>query len=210
MKPYRYDSNKHGGGLLVYVKVGIPSKHLQVYSFPNDIEVVAVEINLKKQKWLLLCLYRPPSQSHAYFFGEIEKSLEFFSSKFENFMLINCETDGNTLIDLMDSYSLIHLVKDPICHKSSRPRCIDLILTNRKHSCTNTSTFEPGLSDFHTITITVLNGGFLKRGPRIIEYRDYSKYNTVDFRRDINDTINKSSSKMNFDSMNTAMVKVLD
>ena len=213
MKPYRYDRNKHGGGLLVYVKVGIPSKHLQVYSFPDDIEVIVVEINLKKQKWLLLCLYRPPSQSQAYFFGEIEKSLDFFSSKFENFMLIgdlNCETDDNTLIDLMDSYNLVNLVKDPTCYKSSRPRCIDLILTNRKHSCTNTSTFETGLSDFHKMIITVLKGGFLKRGPRIIEYRDYSKYNTLDFRRDINDTINKLSSKMNFDSMNTAMVKVLD
>ena len=213
MKPYRYDRNKHGGGLLVYVKVGIPSKHLQVYSFPDDIEVIVVEINLKKQKWLLLCLYRPPSQSQAYFFGEIEKSLDFFSSKFENFMLIgdlNCETDDNTLIDLMDSYNLVNLVKDPTCYKSSRPRCIDLLLTNRKHSCTNTSTFETGLSDFHKMIITVLKGGFLKRGPRIIEYRDYSKYNTLDFRRDINDTINKLSSKMNFDSMNTAMVKVLD
>ena len=213
MKPYRYDRNKHGGGLLVYVKVGIPSKHLQVYSFPDDIEVIVVEINLKKQKWLLLCLYRSPSQSQAYFFGEIEKSLDFFSSKFENFMLIgdlNCETDDNTLIDLMDSYNLVNLVKDPTCYKSSRPRCIDLILTNRKHSCTNTSTFETGLSDFHKMIITVLKGGFLKRGPRIIEYRDYSKYNTLDFRRDINDTINKLSSKMNFDSMNTAMVKVLD
>ena len=213
MKPYRYDRNKHGGGLLVYVKVGIPSKHLQVYSFPDDIEVIVVEINLKKQKWLLLCLYRPPSQSQAYFFGEIEKSLDFFSSKFDNFMLIgdlNCETDDNTLIDLMDSYNLVNLVKDPTCYKSSRPRCIDLILTNRKHSCTNTSTFETGLSDFHKMIITVLKGGFLKRGPRIIEYRDYSKYNTLDFRRDINDTINKLSSKMNFDSMNTAMVKVLD
>ena len=213
MKPYRYDRNKHGGGLLVYVKVGIPSKHLQVYSFPDDIEVIVVEINLKKQKWLLLCLYRPPSQSQEYFFGEIEKSLDFFSSKFENFMLIgdlNCETDDNTLIDLMDSYNLINLVKDPTCYKSSRPRCIDFILTNRKHSCTNTSTFETGLSDFHKMIITVLKGGFLKRGPRIIEYRYYSKYNTLDFRRDINDTINKLSSKMNFDSMNTAMVKVLD
>ena len=135
MKPYRYDRSKHGGGLLVYVKVGIPSKHLLVYSFPHYIEVIAVEINLKKQNWLLLCPYRPPSQSQAYFFGEIKKSLDFLSSKFENFMLIgdlNCKTNDNTLIDLMDSYNFINLVKDPTCYKSSRPRCIDSILTNRK------------------------------------------------------------------------------
>ena len=73
-------------------------------------------------------MYRPPSQSQAYFFCEIEKRLDFFSSKFENFMLIgdlNCETYDTTLIDLMDSYNLIYLVKDPTCYKSSRPWCID-------------------------------------------------------------------------------------
>ena len=100
MKPYRYDRNKHGGGLLVYVEEGLPAKHLQGYSFPDDIEVIAVEINLKKQKWLLVCLNRPPSQSRAYSFGEIEKSLDFFSSKFENFVLmgdLNCEIDMKSI-----------------------------------------------------------------------------------------------------------------
>ena len=109
----------------------------------------------------------------------------------------------------MGSYNLLYLVKDPTCYKSIRPRCIDFILTNWKHSCTNISHFETGLSDFHKI-LTVLKGGYLKRGSRIIEYRDYSKYNTLDFRQDINNTIDKLSSKMNFDSMNAAMVKVLD
>ena len=83
-KSYRYDRNKHGGGLLVYVKEGLPAKQLQSYRFPDDIEVVAVEINLKKQKWLLLCLYQPPSQSQAYFLSEIEKCFDFFSCRLQN------------------------------------------------------------------------------------------------------------------------------
>ena len=125
-------------------------------------------------------------------------------------------------INIVDFYRLKKslIVIRPLATKTRKPLEIpfcskirwttSLIFTNRKHSCTNTSTFETGLSDFHKMIITLLKGSFLKRGPRIIEYRDYSKYNTLDFRRDINDTINKLSSKMNFDSMNTAMVKVLD
>ena len=63
-------------------------------------------------------MYRPPSQSQAYFFGEIEKSLDFFSSKFENFILmedLRCEIDDNTLNDCMDSYNLTNLVKYVTC-----------------------------------------------------------------------------------------------
>ena len=62
------------------------------YIFLDGIEVVAVEINLKKQTWLLFCLYRPTSQSQAFFFGEIEKTLALFSSRFENFVLLGALT----------------------------------------------------------------------------------------------------------------------
>ena len=88
---------------------------------------------------------------------------------------------------------------------SSRVKCKKSTASRSTHSCTNTSTFETGVSDFHKMIITVLKGG-----QRIIEYRYYSKYNTLGFRRDINDTIIKLSSKMNFDSMNTAMAKAID
>ena len=55
-----------------------------------------------------------------------------------------------------------------------------------------------------------LQGSYLKRGPRISKYRDYSKFNTIDFRQDINNTINKLVSEMNFNSMNTAFIEVFD
>ena len=58
--------------------------------------------------------------------------------------------------------------------------------------------------------LTVLKGGYLKRGARIIEYRDYKKYSTLGFRPNNTNTVNRLSSKMNFDSMNTELIKVLD
>ena len=47
--PYRKDISGKSGGLLVYVNSNIPSKVLQVPGCPSDIQVVPVEINLKKQ-----------------------------------------------------------------------------------------------------------------------------------------------------------------
>ena len=47
--PYRKDVSEKSGGLHVYVNSKIQSKVLQVPDCPSDIQVVPVEINLKKQ-----------------------------------------------------------------------------------------------------------------------------------------------------------------
>ena len=36
--PIRFDRNKHGGGLLIYVREGVPFKEISVYITPNYIE----------------------------------------------------------------------------------------------------------------------------------------------------------------------------
>ena len=48
--PYRKDLSAKSGGLLVYVNGRIPSKVLKIPDCPSDIQVIPVEINLKKQK----------------------------------------------------------------------------------------------------------------------------------------------------------------
>ena len=48
----------------------IPSKVPQIPNFPNDIQVIAVEINLKKQKWLVVAIYTPSPQRKNYFVTE--------------------------------------------------------------------------------------------------------------------------------------------
>ena len=60
MKPYRYDRTKNGGGLLIYARECTPVKELIQYKACADIECGVIEINLKKQKWLLAAIYRPP------------------------------------------------------------------------------------------------------------------------------------------------------
>ena len=66
--PYRKDLSAKSGGLLVYVNSNIPSKVLKIPDCPSDIQVIPVEINLKKQKWLVIAIYTPPSQYKNYFF----------------------------------------------------------------------------------------------------------------------------------------------
>ena len=49
-KPYRLDVNARSGGLLVYVTKDIPSRKLELFKFDDDMQVVPVEFNLRKQK----------------------------------------------------------------------------------------------------------------------------------------------------------------
>ena len=55
-EPARKD--KHGGGLLVYVKEDIPSCLLTDHPPVSDLlDLVVIELNFRKQKWLLLSIY---------------------------------------------------------------------------------------------------------------------------------------------------------
>ena len=50
-QPHRKDRIAGGGvGLLMYVNENIPSRQMKAHVIPDDIEIISVEINLKKQK----------------------------------------------------------------------------------------------------------------------------------------------------------------
>ena len=100
-------------------------------------------------------------------------------------MDFNCEVGDSAIKAFMDTYTLVNLIKNPTCHKSDSPRCIDLILTNCKSHFQNTTNVETGLSDFHVMILSILKGDFIKRGPKIITYRDYKQFDIPSFRSEI-------------------------
>ena len=51
--PYRLDISGHSGGLLTYERSEIPSRLLTQFTFNSDIQVIAVELNLRKNKWIV-------------------------------------------------------------------------------------------------------------------------------------------------------------
>ena len=59
-KPYRLDISDKQGGLLVYIKANLPSRLLSNHISPKNIQVILFELNLRKEKWIFVCIYRPP------------------------------------------------------------------------------------------------------------------------------------------------------
>ena len=168
-KPIRLDVSSNSGGLLVYIRNGIISKQLKDLEIPNDIEVVPIEINIRKQKWLLLPLYRNPLQNQTYFVDNISRIIDRYSAARENVLILgdfNMEANDKALVPLVEAYKLYSLIKGPTCFKSERGRCIDLMLTNRKHSFMGSQSFETGFSDHHHLIYTVLKSTFVKLPPQ--------------------------------------------
>ena len=86
--PYRKDLLAKSGGLLVYVNSNIPSKVLKIPDCPSDVQVIPVEINLKKEKWLIIAIYTPPSQCKNYFLTELTKILHKCRGSYENTIIL--------------------------------------------------------------------------------------------------------------------------
>ena len=81
-------------------------------------------------------------------------------SCYDNFLVVRdliSEINEMVMSKFCETYNLQNLVRDPTCCKnSSKPTCIDLILTNFPKLFQLTQTIEIGLSDFHKLILTVL------------------------------------------------------
>ena len=56
-RPYRLDVSCNSGGLLTYINSDIPSRKLS-FKIPQDVQIILIEINLRKMKWLIISIYR--------------------------------------------------------------------------------------------------------------------------------------------------------
>ena len=213
-RPLRRDRKLGGGGLLLYVNENIPTRALLNQNIPNDIETICIEINLRKQKWLLIGIYHPPNQSDKYFLQELGKLLDNYTQKYERIIVLgdfNMEPNSPQMVSFLDDYDLYNLIKKPTCFKSDPPKCYDLILTSNKHNFISTNTSETGLSDHHKLTYTVLKTEFVKAEPNIISYRNYKHFDEEEFNNDLYQQIS-STARINdsYELFNDTLTEVLN
>ena len=76
-QPFPQDINRNSGGLLVFVRSSIPARMLSNYRLPPDIQAIPFEINLRKEKWLFVSVYKPPSLNNHFFCDSLYKATGF-------------------------------------------------------------------------------------------------------------------------------------
>ena len=139
--PYRLDISDKSGGILVYIKSNITTRQLNCGNLCKSIQAVPFEINLRKEKWLVISIYRAPSQNNEFFLNSLTNIIDHFTKLFDNYIIIGdfnlFKLSNTTLKHFLDSNVLYNLIKGHTCFKG-KGSLIDLILTNRKFSFKNT------------------------------------------------------------------------
>ena len=129
--PYTLNINNKSGGILVYVKFSIPSRWLCYEELLISIQAISFGINLRKEKWLVISIYRPPSQNSEYFLNFHARMIGYFANICDNHLMLgdfNLQPTDSALMRFLDSNSLTNLIKTNTCCKG-KGLCIDLILT---------------------------------------------------------------------------------
>ena len=177
-KPLRTDVSRRRGGLLVYIKSSLPSKMLTLFKLPNNIQIIPFQLNLRKDKWLFVSIYKPPLQNNQYFVSILSDLLDFYSNEYDNKVVLgdfNLEPSSPSMLSFMDSQNFVSLIKNKTCFKETGS-CIGLILTNRRNSFKNTYSYAIGLIDHHRLIYSVIKAAFKCEEPKKIICRNYSNF----------------------------------
>ena len=164
--------------MLVYINNNIPSRQLNLFATAEDIQLICIEINLRKQKWLLISIYRPPKQSLSFFIKNLTNLVDFYSKDYKNILIngdFNASPENPDIQRFLDANDFYNHHSFKTCWKSDNGSCIDLILSNQKHSLQHTGVCEPGISDHHSLIYTMLRTHFVKLPPKTFLYRSYKK-----------------------------------
>ena len=120
--------------LLLYFREDIPSRYLNSGS-KCSIEIVSVEINLRKRKWLLTCCYNPHKSLISSHVNYLNNILDKYNKSYEILVFMgdfNVTMGDKFMIDFCKLNDLSNLINKPTCYKNfDKPTCIDLILTNK-------------------------------------------------------------------------------
>ena len=88
--PFRLDRNRNGGGVIIFVREGIPCKRLDKHNFTKNIEGLFIEINLRKTKLLLFGTYHSTHPvfglSDEDYFEQVGLALDIYSN-YDKFLL---------------------------------------------------------------------------------------------------------------------------
>ena len=78
------DISSRRGGLLVHIKSSLLYEMLTKFKLPNNIQIIPFELNLRKDKWLFVSIYKPPLQNNQYFVSILSNLLDFYSTEYDN------------------------------------------------------------------------------------------------------------------------------
>ena len=149
--PFRRDRDDSHGGILVYIKDGIPCKRRADLEL-HTIECVWVEANVRNKRILIGTFYRPP-ESSPLVLSDIENSIGLAVDTRISDIVILGDFNFNMLAaqsqrkisDLCQQYGLQQLINEPTNFTEKSATIIDLIMVSNKNTIDISGVGEPFL-----------------------------------------------------------------
>ena len=138
--------------------------------------------------------YHPPSQYDDYYSCNLSKALDTINSNYEKFLLIgdfNSEDHEIEISNFLNNHEAKNIVKEKTYFKSILNQslvCLSFI-TNSPKNVQYTHRFLCGLSDRHSLFVTVLKNTFRKQKCNIRYYKDWGKFDNTVFQTELREAL---------------------
>ena len=76
---------------MFYVNQNIPCKKIQTFQFTSSIQILTLEINLGKEKLLILGTCKSPNINNSSFINELYNAITFYSTLYKNCFALGFE-----------------------------------------------------------------------------------------------------------------------
>ena len=96
-----------------------------------------------------------------------------------------------------------NLVKEPTCFQSDAPTSIDVILTNKPNSFMHTKSVVNGLSDYHSLVMTMSKTHVSKLKPIQIKYRNFKDFDENAFKLELSQHLSQIDFDLDTNDYNT-------
>ena len=178
----RQDKRGNSGGILTYISKDIPFSLGNIQLCNDEIECLSIELNIKEEKIMLLCMYKNPRTDPVTFKKFFEETCESVSNLYENIIIIgdlnfNMFQD-NMLAAIIPPFNMTNIIKDATCFKSKDPTLIDVMLVTKRRKFINHFSKNTGISDFHNLI-----GGIMRMHKPVPRTKrvSYRKLSSIDY-----------------------------
>ena len=180
-KPYRFDRNRNGGGVFIYVPEDTPSRELKIHNTPEAIENIGKALDKYSKHY----------------------------DKFVLIGDFKAQEPEPCPSQILYEYNAESIVKENAYFKNVlKPSCIDLFITNNPFRFQNKIAVTDRLSDFHKMVITVMKMSFKKHSPTERHYRDYKCFDRTKFINNLKEKLSEGIS--NYESFESTFIEVLN
>ena len=189
----RKDRNRHGGGVAFYVKDGLEFNQIELDL--QNLELITIRLAIPHVKPILVTTgYRPPD-SEVKLFDDFEKILRSLDAESHESIIMgdmNCgylKPDNNNtkhIKRIFHTYGYTQMIGEPTRTTDHSKTLTDYMATNRPDCVSDQGVLPCGISDHDVVYMTrSMKKPRVKMKPKIVETRKYSKFDSEQFRNDL-------------------------